>query len=158
MSTIRSVCRGGHSGDFDIGLIQHVTGNWEKNKKPKAGSYKKHWIDRTGQPFPELCQMKECPNKAELGAHISLSTDYYEDYYILPCCQKCNQDPELSEGWHMVKEGAVAVYIDEKSVKSRNYFSGLFFVFVGLAARSAQLFVGFTILPSILSLKRTQTR
>ena len=127
MSTIRSVCRRGDPGESDIGVIQHVTGNWEKNKKPKAGSYKKHWIDWTGQPFPELCQMKECPNKAELGAHIyiykwrvhyisglTLSPDYFKDYYILPCCQKCNQDPELSEGWHMVKDGAVVVYIDEE--------------------------------------------
>ena len=100
MSTIRIVASKGDPGESDLGMIQHVTGNWKRNKKPKAGSYKKHWIDWTGQPFPELCQMEECPERAEHGCHVYISTlteGPCGDYYILPCCQKCNQDPELSE-------------------------------------------------------------
>ena len=111
-------------GDPDLvyipGQIQHVRGNWVKKRKPKAGSYKKHWIYKSKKPFPAVCQMEDCNNEAELGAHVYIRTfEGYEDeeesadwdYYILPCCQRCNQDPRLTEGWHEVKDEAVVAYI-----------------------------------------------
>lgn len=65
-------------------------------------SWKRHWMVRTGLPFPSSCMMKGCYNKAVHGAHIFI--DNGTTHYILPTCKTCNY--KFRHGF--AKLGAVA--------------------------------------------------
>ena len=70
-----------------------------KNKKGtserscKCGSWKKHWENFSGIPFPIFCSVKDCNNDATLGAHI-IGLDSKKEY-IVPVCDSCNKSKNL---------------------------------------------------------------
>lgn len=55
-----------------------------------CGSWKNHWLNYSGEPWPEECSIANCHNPATLGAHIfnTITTDKSE--WIVPACQSCN--------------------------------------------------------------------
>ena len=68
--------------------------NW-KNKKGtgdrscKCGTWKQHWINRSGKDWPTFCSVNGCINKATLGAHVINSKVSGEK--IVPMCESCNK-------------------------------------------------------------------
>ena len=72
-----------------------VTADGWKNKvgtgerSCKCGSWKQHWINASGKPWPSKCSIKGCTNDATLGAHIINSSVSGEK--IVPACDSCNK-------------------------------------------------------------------
>lgn len=71
-----------------------------KNKKGTSdrscncGTWKQHWINYSGESWPNKCSIYGCDNKATLGAHIFNSSYGERDEYIVPACCSCNQSYE----------------------------------------------------------------
>ena len=53
-----------------------------------CGSWKQHWINVSGKPWPKQCSVAECKNPAEVGAHIW--NPNVEGEKIAPFCKECN--------------------------------------------------------------------
>lgn len=53
-----------------------------------CGSWKQHWINASGKPWPKTCSIAGCDNDAEVGAHI-INKDVSGEY-IVPACKSCN--------------------------------------------------------------------
>lgn len=72
-----------------------LTASGWKNKKGtgerscKCGSWKQHWINKSGKSWPEKCSVLGCNNSATLGAHVINSEVSGE--YIIPACDSCNK-------------------------------------------------------------------
>ena len=66
-----------------------------KNKKGTSGrncycdSWKQHWINVSGLPWPSKCSVLYCTNDAEVGAHIYNYLGSMDEY-IVPMCKSCN--------------------------------------------------------------------
>lgn len=58
------------------------------NRSCGCGSWKKHWINCSGKPWPRECSVLGCDHPATLGAHIINSNESGE--YIVPTCAECN--------------------------------------------------------------------
>ena len=63
----------------------------------KCGSWKKHWENFSGKPWPSSCSVEGCDNPAEHGAHICNG----QEEWIVPMCvdhneQKDSQNPRFS--------------------------------------------------------------
>jgi hypothetical protein len=73
----------------------------------KCGSWKQHWLNFSGQPWPEKCSVDGCDKKAEDGGHLynSLSDSMAE--VIVPLCKDCN-NPE-NRAVMALKPGVVKV-------------------------------------------------
>ncbi len=55
----------------------------------KCGTWKQHWINVSGESWPEKCSVEGCTNVATLGAHIYNSDVSGER--IIPACDSCNK-------------------------------------------------------------------
>lgn len=55
----------------------------------KCGTWKQHWINVSGKPWPNECSIFGCTNNATLGAHIINSSVSGER--IVPACDSCNK-------------------------------------------------------------------
>lgn len=72
-----------------------ITADGWKNKEGtgirscNCGSWKQHWINYSGEPWPSECSVKGCTNTATLGAHIINSNVSGEK--IVPACDSCNK-------------------------------------------------------------------
>lgn len=70
-----------------------------KNKKGTAnrtcscGSWKKHWMNFSTEPWPLFCSVEDCLNIATLGGHVINSSSRTE--YIIPLCDKCNKRDDV---------------------------------------------------------------
>ena len=71
-----------------------------KNKKRTSdrdcacGSWRAHWINRTGRSWPITCSVSSCASRPVLGAHVISSSAKGER--IVPMCSSCNH---LSESF-----------------------------------------------------------
>ena len=71
-----------------------MNANW-KNKKGtgdrncKCGSWKNHWINFSGKPWPSECCVNNCKEKPTLGAHVFHPEISGER--IVPMCTQCNK-------------------------------------------------------------------
>lgn len=63
--------------------------NGTSNRTCKCGSWKEHWINRSGKEWPTKCSVLGCNNVATLGAHIINKNVSGE--YIVPACESCNK-------------------------------------------------------------------
>jgi hypothetical protein len=54
----------------------------------KCGSWKDHWINYSGQEWPNNCSVDGCQEKAEVGAHIW--NPGVKGEYVAPSCTSCN--------------------------------------------------------------------
>ena len=69
--------------------------NW-KNKNGtgdrscNCGSWEKHWINFSGEKWPDKCSVRGCTNKPTLGAHVIHSSVSGER--IVPMCDSCNKN------------------------------------------------------------------
>lgn len=54
----------------------------------KCGSWKKHWINFSEEPWPEKCCVSGCTNPAKVGAHVI--SDQVAGEFIVPMCTACN--------------------------------------------------------------------
>ena len=74
-----------------------ITAKGWKNKKGttnrscKCGSWKQHWINFSGKPWPTKCSISGCNGTADVGAHIINSDEDVHGEYIVPACYSCNQ-------------------------------------------------------------------
>jgi hypothetical protein len=60
----------------------------------KCGSWKQHWLNFSGQPWPKKCSIVGCENPAEVGAHLWNPTyGGVLPEVIVPLCKDCN-NPE----------------------------------------------------------------
>lgn len=72
-----------------------ITCNGWKNKVGtqdracKCGSWKNHWINFSGEKWPEKCSVSGCNNDATLGAHVYNPKVSGEK--IIPACDSCNK-------------------------------------------------------------------
>jgi hypothetical protein len=72
-----------------------VTANNWKNKKGTSdrscncGTWKQHWINKSGKSWPNECSISGCYNLPTLGAHIIHSE--VEGEKIVPACDSCNK-------------------------------------------------------------------
>lgn len=71
-----------------------ITTGWKnksgtKNRQCKCGSWKIHWMNYSGQKWPEKCSVQGCSNAAEVGAHVYNNEVAGEQ--IIPACKACNQ-------------------------------------------------------------------
>ena len=58
-----------------------------------CGSWKKHWIKFSGEPWPAQCSVAGCKLQATEGAHIvRVGNDTPDDEYIVPACYSHNND------------------------------------------------------------------
>ena len=55
-----------------------------------CGSWKQHYIEETGLPWPDTCRHRGCNNIAEDGCHIFNPTKFGTKVYIVPLCKACN--------------------------------------------------------------------
>lgn len=62
-------------------------GTGERNCK--CGSWKRHWLNFSGQKWPKECSVKGCNNEPTLGAHVISYTKKGER--IVPMCAACNK-------------------------------------------------------------------
>ena len=53
-----------------------------------CGTWKQHWINFAGQPWPEVCSVSACLRAPILGAHIQNAQ--YTGEHIVPMCGICN--------------------------------------------------------------------
>lgn len=58
-----------------------------------CGSWKNHWINNSGKPWPTFCSASDCMQGAEVGAHVINSTLNGE--WIIPLCNACNQRTDV---------------------------------------------------------------
>lgn len=71
-----------------------TTSGW-KNKKGTSNrscsceSWKQHWINISGESWPEKCSIYGCSSTPTLGAHIYNSNVSGEK--IVPACDSCNK-------------------------------------------------------------------
>ena len=93
--------------DFD--WVKHVEGSSQERRPNCDGrSWRKYWMKKTGENFQVWCQMRGCPKRAEVGAHVEVRTQFWrvlEGQYIIACCEPCNQKKDLSEKWNRVCDG-----------------------------------------------------
>mmetsp|Transcript_72590 Transcript_72590/g.130707 ORF Transcript_72590/g.130707 Transcript_72590/m.130707 type:complete len:152 (+) Transcript_72590:206-661(+) len=83
-------------GQFEVANVYGTT--CDKARAEGEPSWKQAWVNKTGQPIPETCQIKDCGNRAEVGGHMFLKGHMRSTNFILPICQKCNQDCMLNCG------------------------------------------------------------
>ena len=50
------------------------------------------WSKKTGKPFPILCSVYNCCERAEVGAHVVIVNDYSGNTNIVPLCYSHNND------------------------------------------------------------------
>lgn len=68
--------------------------NW-KNKSGTGerscacGSWKKHWINFSGESWPNQCSVSGCTNAPTLGGHVINAAVNGE--WIVPMCDSCNK-------------------------------------------------------------------
>jgi hypothetical protein len=68
--------------------------NW-KNKKGsdempcKCNSWKQHWINTTGEIWPDKCSFEGCDNNTKLGAYV-INTNLLAER-IIPACKSCTK-------------------------------------------------------------------
>lgn len=72
-----------------------IAENWKNkngtsDRECKCGSWKQHWINNSGEEWPQLCSVKGCNNLATLGAHIINDSEKVE--WIAPTCESCNNN------------------------------------------------------------------
>lgn len=71
-----------------------VTATGWKNKKGTAeraclcGTWKKHWLNFSGETWPRVCSVDGCWNEPTLGAHVINANVTGEQ--IVPMCASCN--------------------------------------------------------------------
>lgn len=53
-----------------------------------CGSWKQHWINKTGDNWPNTCSVSGCSSAATLGAHVYHNAVQGER--IVPMCAECN--------------------------------------------------------------------
>jgi hypothetical protein len=72
-----------------------TNGNSWKNKNGtgekdcKCGSWKNHWVNFSGEAWPDLCSVVGCEEKPTLGAHVINPNVSGEK--IVPMCDSCNK-------------------------------------------------------------------
>ena len=59
------------------------------NRSCNCGTWKHHWINGSGKPWPNECSVLGCTNNATLGAHVINSSVSGEK--IVPACDSCNK-------------------------------------------------------------------
>ena len=78
--------------------------------KCRCGTWKRHWINMTGNEWPKKCGVLGCRNPAQVGGHIRLDDRRTGNHwYILPMCFACNgrkgklvgarMNPEIEIAW-----------------------------------------------------------
>ena len=55
----------------------------------KCKTWKQHWINNSGEAWPDKCSIRGCTNSATLGAHIYNPS--VEGERIVPACDSCNK-------------------------------------------------------------------
>ena len=68
-----------------------------------CGSWKQHWLNFSGKPWPATCSVAGCNNRPVLGAHIRNPNVKGEK--IVPMCESCNH---LTSTFNL-KEGVMLV-------------------------------------------------
>ena len=71
-----------------------TTSNWKNkvgtgNRACRCGSWKQHWINFSGQSWPNSCSVKGCNNSPTLEGHVINVNVSGEK--IIPMCDSCNQ-------------------------------------------------------------------
>lgn len=93
--------------------------NW-KNKKGTGvrtctcGTWKQHWINFSGKPWPVSCSVSGCTNKPTLGAHVINSEVSGEK--IVPMCASCNNITEYFD----LKGGITLVSANKSETCEKN--------------------------------------
>lgn len=55
----------------------------------RCGSWKQHWLNFSGESWPDFCSVKGCMNAPTLGAHVFNGAVSGER--IVPMCDSCNK-------------------------------------------------------------------
>ena len=82
-----------------------------------CGSWKQHYIDETGQPWPDTCRHRGCNNTAEDGCHVYNSTRFGRKLFIVPLCKGCNH---IDRSFNL-KPGTVLSDIEDKKKAKNKY-------------------------------------
>ena len=90
-------------------LVTHVVGS-----SKDRGNWKAFWLKHAGRKWPDVCQIYNCGNPAQVGAHVYIKHNKSNKWcFILPTCQSCNKDSTAEWGavdsWVSVKLGAAVV-------------------------------------------------
>lgn len=62
--------------------------NGTSERSCKCGSWKAHWENNSSEPWPSICSVAGCDEKAEVGAHV-INSDCTGEW-IVPLCKACN--------------------------------------------------------------------
>ncbi|WP_411823360.1 hypothetical protein [Leptospira sp. 'Mane'] len=68
-------------------------------------SWMAHWENNYGEDT-ENCSVNFCKNKAEVGAHVGIVDDEFEDIYIIPLCKSHNSSEDIM----MVEDRLIPAY------------------------------------------------
>lgn len=87
--------------------------NWKNkagtsNRSCNCGTWKQHWINRSGKNWPNECSISGCINTSTLGAHVINSNVIGER--IVPACDSCNK---LGDEFNL--KGGVTLVLANKS-------------------------------------------
>lgn len=90
----------------DLLLVRNKAGTGSRDNCP-CGSWRKHWENFSGKPWPYECSNLICDNIATDGCHVvdDLSEDNTE--YIVPLCSECN-NPRNTDSFFL-KDGVIPV-------------------------------------------------
>jgi hypothetical protein len=58
------------------------------NTKCNCGTWKQHWLNYSGQSWPQICSVQGCLEYPTHGAHII--NQYVTGTKIVPVCSSCN--------------------------------------------------------------------
>ncbi len=62
--------------------------NGTSDRSCSCGSWKKHWLNFSKQPWPTICSVSGCNNIPTVGGHVYCSNVHGEK--IVPLCDSCN--------------------------------------------------------------------
>lgn len=66
--------------------------NGTSDNSCRCGNWLEHWKKFGGKTLPATCREVRCNEKPEVGAHVQKDSLSDKSWYIVPLCQRHNQE------------------------------------------------------------------
>ena len=93
--------------------VRNIEGTSQCDPRRSTTSWKQYWTEKTGQKWPEQCQIKNCTRLASDGGHVNIRkrpTD--RGVYIIPLCSSCNNPNNTS--WMTANARTAAAKVEKE--------------------------------------------
>lgn len=75
----------------------------------EVSTWKRYWMKETGRDWPKRCRISGCGEPAIGGGHVHVY-GYYDNVYIIPMCNSCNNSIKTS--WMYVNTRTEAAHVE----------------------------------------------